>query len=148
MSANVEKQTYSKRTIKQVQMDCMRALCRAGYCPENSDVYQIRCMDHLPESETEYGNQLWYFEGFGVDEFDGRQRVHGVVEYSVQFGLHEVIEDGVFDSEHQRERFRLLYDRVAHSVNWWHPGHRLLAAGLLLVASIWVAFLVVRSWLV
>ena len=68
---------------------------RARFCPDRSDVVQLRCVDDQQETEHTFGNQLWYFEGVGVDEEDCRRSVFGVVEYSVQFGLHELVEDGV-----------------------------------------------------
>ena len=74
-----------------------------------------------------------------------RHSVYGVVEYSLQYGLHELVEDGVFDSEHQRERFRHLYEREIHRPSWRHPAHRLLVGGMSAVASIWLAYLLVRT---
>jgi hypothetical protein len=67
------------------------------------------------------------------------------VEYSIQFGLHELVEDGVFDSEYQRERFRHLYEREVLRPSWRQPAHRWLLAGCFVVASIWIAFLLLRT---
>ncbi len=145
MSADTRTQRFSERTIRQIRLDCNRAMMRARYCPDRSDVLQLRCADDQPETETCFGNQLWYFEGVGVGEQDRRQNVFGVVEYSVQFGLHELVEDGVFESEHQRERYRHLYDREMHRPSWRQPAHRWLAAGLIAVALIWLAYLLVRT---
>jgi hypothetical protein len=108
-------------------------------------VLQLRCIDDRPESENSFGNQLWYFEGLGVDEHDRRHSAFGVVEYSIQFGLHELVEDGVFDSEYQRERFRHLYEREVIRPSWRHPAHRWLAAGCVAVASIFVGFLLIHN---
>ena len=145
MSAETRTRRFSERTIRQVRLDCNRAMTRARFCPERSDVVQLRCIDDRPESEHCFGNQLWYFEGLGVDGNGQRHSVYGVVEYSLQYGLHELVEDGVFDSEHQRERFRHLYEREIHRPTWRHPAHRLLVAGVIAVASIWLAFLLVRA---
>ncbi|MDA8744703.1 hypothetical protein N9N28_08730 [Rubripirellula amarantea] len=106
---------------------------------------QLRCTDDRAESDEVFGNQLWYFEGIGVDELDRRHNVYGVVEYSLQFGLHELVEDGIFDSDYQRERFRHLYEREMHRPTWNHPAHHWLAAGLIMVTSIWLAYLLVRT---
>ena len=133
------------RTIRQVRLDSNRAMVRARFCPDRSDVVQLRCIDDQPETEQAFGNQLWYFEGVGVDQQSRRHNVFGVVEYSVQFGLHELVEDGVFDSEHQLERFRHLYERELHRPSWRQPAHRWLAAGLILVTAICLAYLLVRT---
>jgi hypothetical protein len=102
-------------------------------------------MDDRPESEEAFGNQLWYFEGVGVDEHDRRHGLFGVVEYSIQFGLHELVEDGVFDSESQRERFRQLYERELQRPSWRQPAHRWLIAGLVLVAAITLVIQLVQT---
>lgn len=145
MSAETRTRRFSERTIRQVRLDCNRAMVRARFCPDRSDVIQLRCIDDRPESEQSFGNQLWYFEGLGVDERDHRHSVFGVVEYSLQYGLHELVEDGVFDSEHQRERFRHLYEREVHPPAWRHPAHRWLLAGMVAVASVFLAYLLVKS---
>lgn len=145
MSAETRTRRFSERTIRQVRLDCGRALLRARLCPDRSEVVQLRCIDDQPESDQAFGNQLWYFEGVGVDELDRRLSVFGVVEYSVQFGLHELVEDGVFDSEDQRERFRQLYERELRRPSWRHPGHRWLAAGVLAMTLLCIAILLVKS---
>jgi hypothetical protein len=145
MSAETRTRRFSERTIRQVRLDCNRAMTRARFCPDRSDVIQLRCIDDRPESDQSFGNQLWYFEGLGVDEIERRHSVFGVVEYSLQYGLHELVEDGVFDSEHQRERFRHLYEREVHRPSWRHPAHRWLAGGVIGMTSVFLAYLLVRS---
>lgn len=145
MSAETRTRRFSERTIKQVRLDSNRAMLRARFCPDRSDVVQLRCVDDHPENDHSFGNQLWYFEGLGVDESDQRHSVYGVVEYSLQYGLHELVEDGVFDSEHERERFRHLYEREMQRPSWRQPAHRWLAAGLIVVAAIWLAYVLVRN---
>ncbi|TWU34164.1 hypothetical protein Q31b_56350 [Novipirellula aureliae] len=145
MGAETRTKQFSERTIRQVRLDCERAMTRARFCPEQSEVLQMRCVDERVETESTFGNQLWYFEGIAVD---GEQRSHsifGVVEYSIQFGLYELVDDGVFDSEHQRERFRHLYEKEFHPPSWRQPAHRILAFGLLFVAILWLLYLVSRD---
>ena len=144
MGADTRTRRFSEHIIRQVRQDSNRAMIRARFCPERSEVVQLRCIDDRPESESLFGNQLWYFEGLGVDEHDRRHSVFGVVEYSIQFGLHELVEDGVFDSEYQRERFRHLYEREVVRPSWRQPAHRWLLAGCLAVASIWLVYLLVH----
>ncbi|MEL6106255.1 MAG: hypothetical protein AAFU85_09465 [Planctomycetota bacterium] len=116
-------------------------MVRARFCPKRSEIFQMRCVDFRGESETDFGNQLWYFEGVGVDELDRRHSVFGVVEYSTQYGLNELVEDGVFTTENQRERFRSLYEREIQPPHWRQPAHRMLALGVIAVSMIWLGYL-------
>jgi len=145
MGPRTRTQRFSERTIQQVRLDGHRALVRAHFCPERSEVVHLRCVDDSPETESGFGSQLWYFEGVGVDAEDRRQGVYGVVEYSIQFGLHELVEDGVFDSETQRSRFRQLYNREVRRPSWRQLPHRWLAIGLLAVAAVTLVVQLVRS---
>ena len=145
MSAETRTQRFSERTIRQVRLDCSRAMVRAKFCPDRSEIAQMRCIDDRPETEQSFGSQLWYFEGLGVDAEGQRHRVFGVVEYSLQFGLHELIEDRVFDSDTQREQYRHFYQRGATRLGWQHPANRWLLLGVAVVASIWLAYLALRA---
>ncbi len=146
MSAETRARRYSERTIRQVRLDCNRAMLRARFCEDRSDVVQLRCIDDQAETDQAFGSQLWYFEGIGADTQGRRQSVFGVVEYSVQFGLLELVEDRVFESEHERERYRHRYERELLRPTWRHPGHRWLAAGLVMVTIVWLTYLLVRSF--
>ena len=144
MSAETRTRRFSERTIKQVRLDCGRAMIRARFSPDRSNVVQLRCIDDRMESETSFGSQLWYFEGHGVDERDQKHSVFGVVEYSLQYGLYELVEDRVFDSQHQREKFRHIYERTVHRPSWRQPAHRWLLAGLMVVDFGFLVHLIVQ----
>ena len=145
MNSHAQILRFSEATIRQVRLDCNRAMIRARFCPERSEIMQLRCIDNRDETETEFGNQLWYFEGVGVDELDRRHAAFGVVEYSTQFGLNDLVEDGVFTTENQREKFRSLYEREIQKPDWRQPAHRYLAAGVIAVSAIWLSYLLVRT---
>lgn len=145
MSTHTPSKCFSEATIRQVQLDCNRAMLSSGFCPERSEIMQLRCIDHRLETESDFGGQLWYFEGIGVDEVERRHTVHGVIEYSTQYGLNELVADGVFMTEHQRERFRNLYEDAGQRPEWQQPAHRLLAAGVVAVSAIWLTYILVRS---
>lgn len=145
MSADTRTLRFSEQTIRQVRSDCGLAMQRARFDPDQGEIVHLRCVDDRLESDDAFGSQLWYFEGIGIDDVARRHRVFGVVEYSVQYGLLELTEDGVFDSEQQRERFRLLYEREMRVPSWRHPAHRMLAMGLIAVSSIWLSYLVLRA---
>ena len=146
MRADTRTQRFSERTIQQVRVDCNRAMTRARFYADRSDVVQLRCVDDRPETDYEFGNQLWFFDGLGVDQLGHRHNVFGVVEYSLQFGLHELVEDGVFDSEQQRERFRALYKREVQRPSWRDGANHWLFVGLVTatVASL-AYYLVARA---
>lgn len=136
MGARTSTQRFSERTLRQVRLDCSRAVVRARFCPERSEVFQLHCIDDRAESDEAFGHQLWYFEGVGVDQERHRQNLFGVVEYSVQFGLLELVEDGVFESQDQRNRYRQLYEREFSRPSWRQPAHRWLVAGFIAVAAL------------
>ncbi|MFG0290926.1 MAG: hypothetical protein ACF8CQ_22340 [Rhodopirellula sp. JB044] len=147
MRAQAPQRQFSERVLRQVRMDSGRALVRARFCLESSEIINLRCVDDRCETDRQFGNQLWYFEGIGVDEARNRQNIHGVVEYSVQYGLQELVEDGVFDTAAERERFRSLYNREVNVPSWRQPAHRLLLAGVIAVTAAMLLFLMLRNLL-
>jgi hypothetical protein len=147
MQPNTSDNQFSEHTLRQIAADARRALLRGRYCIERSQVERFRCVEDQPETEHAFGRQLWYFEGTGVDELDRRVRVYGAVEYALQFGLHELVEDGVFDATEQRDRFRHIYQGGRVTPSWRVPLRLLAAASLLGIAASLVAYTVLR-WLV
>ena len=140
MGTEIRTGQFSEQTIRQAQADCRRAMIRGRFCPDRIEVLQLRCVDERLETESHFGSQLWYFEGEGVDEREKRRLVFGVIEYSTQFGLNELLDDGVFDSEHQRERVRYRYEGEVIRPSWRQPAHRWLAIGVIAVATIWMLY--------
>jgi len=144
MRADTRTLRFSEQTIQQVRVDCNRAMTRARFCTDRSDVVQLRCVDDRPETEFDFGNQLWFFDGLGVDQMGHRHNVFGVVEYSLQFGMNELVEDGVFESEQQRERFRMLYKREVQKPSWREGANRWLIASILVTTLITLAYWLAR----
>lgn len=147
MRAETRSHRFPKRTIRQVRLDCNRSLSRAKLCSDGAEVLQFRCVDDSPESEASFGKQLWFFDGWYAGLQAERCDFYGVVEYSVQFGLNELVEDRVFDSEWQRNQYFHLYQRGSHQASWRCPANRWLLLGLLAVASVWISYLLLRSLL-
>ena len=147
MRAQAPQRQFSKRVLRQVRLDSGRALMRMNFSSENSEVINLRCVDDRCETDRQFGNQLWYFEGIGVDELQNRQNIFGVVEYSLQYGLQEFVEDGVFDTANERERFRSIYNREVNTPSWRQPAHRLLLAGVIAVTALMLFYLLVRNLL-
>jgi hypothetical protein len=147
MRAETQQRQYSERTLQQVRLDSVRALAKARFCPDSSEIVRLQCVDDRAESENQFGNQLWYFEGIGVDDGHHRQDVYGVVEYQIQFGLQELVEDGVFDTPQEREGFRTLYDRVVSGPSWRHPANRLLLAAVIAMTALTLFLLTLKNLL-
>lgn len=141
MSAETQAIRIPEKIMRQIRSDSHAALLRARICPSSTDAVQLRCIEFRRESESEFGSQLWYFDAHGVfdnpsgdPQRSGKLPVYGVLEYSIQYGLHELAEDGVFDSVAERERYHSVYRRGHFVASLWHPMHRWLALGVLLVA--------------
>ncbi len=132
MSAEIRTVRFPERVMKQIRLDSHRAMVRARFCPDRCEVLQLQCLDHRRESEVDFGSQLWFFDAVGVDEFERRLPLFGIVHYSIQFGLNEVIEDGVFESSAERERFYRIYRGEQLSPTWSQPAHRWLMLGFML----------------
>ncbi|SMP75777.1 hypothetical protein SAMN06265222_1207 [Neorhodopirellula lusitana] len=147
MRAQAPHRQFSERVLRQVRLDSGRALVRAKFSADHSEIINLRCVDDHSESDREFGNQLWYFEGIGVADSGSRQNIHGVVEYSIQFGLQELVEDGVFDQASERERFRSLYNREVNTPSWRQPAHRFLLAGVMAITALMLLYLLVRNLL-
>jgi hypothetical protein len=146
MQPNTSDNPFSEHTLRQVASDARRALLRGRYCIERSQVERFRCVEDQPETDHSFGRQLWYFEGLGVDELDRRVRLYGVVEYGIQYGLHELVEDGVFDAVEQRERFRHIYHGGGIGPSWRAPLQRLLLTAVIAVIASLLAYSALR-WL-
>ncbi len=136
MSAETQAIRIPEKIMRQIRSDSQAALHRAQICCNSNETVQLSCIDYRRETETEFGSQLWYFDAQTTDERNRRMPVFGVLEYSIQYGLHVLADDGVFDSLAQRERFHSVYRRGHLSPSLWHPGHRWLALGVLFITAL------------
>ena len=147
MSADTKIRRFSERTLKQVRLDGIRTLNRFHFDSDASEILTVECVDDTLETPGAFGRQLWFFEAVAVDTQSVRHTVLGAVVYSVEYGLQELVDDGVFDSDTERERFRGIYHHVEARPSWRHPAHRLLIAGLTFVTACMLAYLIVRELL-
>lgn len=145
MGIEISEHRFDERLVRQVRSDSQRALIRARFCPDGSEILGLRCVDDRHETERSFGSQLWYFEAVASDRQQGQHLVHGVIEYSMQYGLQELVDDGAFASEHQRDRFRSLYLQEFQEPSWRQPAHRWLAAGVMTVAAITFGLLLFKT---
>ena len=141
MPSHASRQQYSEQTLRQVAADCRRSLQRGQFDVEQSRVERLRCVDDQLETDDHFGRQLWYFEGRALASDERRVRIYGVIEYSIQFGLHELIDDGVFDAADQRDRFRQIYQHESSRFSWRQRPIRLLIAGMLSVGVAYAAYI-------
>ncbi|MEL6895934.1 MAG: hypothetical protein AAFP90_07520 [Planctomycetota bacterium] len=139
------------RNGKQALLDAIRALLRAGYRIDAARIRDLRCTYEVPESESSFGSQLWYFETDDHDDRTGGVPLYGVIEYSLQYGLMELVEDGVFEQQTQRERFRSIAQRQPQPPFWSHPAFFYLCTVVfslgMATLAIWLARAALLRWL-
>jgi hypothetical protein len=133
MSAETQAIRIPEKIMRQIRSDSQAALSRARVNPSRNDLIQLRCVDHRHETDADFGAQLWYFDAQGSSPQNRKIPVYGVLEYSIQYGLHELVDDGVFDSMAQRDRFHSVYRRGHLAPSLWHPSHRWLALGMMIM---------------
>lgn len=135
MSAEIRTVRFPERVMKQIRLDSHRAMVRGRFCPDRSEVLNLQCLDNRRETDHDFGTQLWYFEAVGVDEFERRLPLFGIVHYSIQYGLNEVVEDGVFESAVERERFHRIYRGESLGPTWNIPANRWLMVAFMLTTA-------------
>ncbi|MEX0824683.1 MAG: hypothetical protein WD119_00870, partial [Pirellulaceae bacterium] len=134
MRAEPTSKQFSEQLVQQVRLDARRALAAGLYCVDRSVVEQVECVEFRDETDQAFGTQLWYFDGTGVDQHNCSVPLYGVIEYSLEYGLNEPVQDAVFDSSAQRERFHAVYRRESWRPSWRDPPHRWLLVGLAIVS--------------
>lgn len=143
MQPNTSDKQFSEDVLRQVLVDARRALIR-GHFKDRSSIELVRCIDYQPETDRLYGSQLWFFDASAIDENNKQQKVFGVIEYSLQYGMYELIEDGVFESIEQRSRFRSGYRGILPQPRWRDPAHRWLLAAVLAISAATLAYYALR----
>lgn len=131
----------TNRVIQQVELDSLLALDKAKYSIEMSATYDLRCVDSRSETGSAYGRQLWFFEAVGTDSNLSESRLYGVLQYSMEYGLLELVEGHVFDCQRERVHFQRFYETGKRTDHWLHPANRWLLTGLATVGLIWLTYL-------
>ncbi len=96
---------FSRQIWQTVSEHAHGCLLRRDFCREQSRVENLRCVDFIEESSIQYGKQVWFFEAIGVDPSGRRRVLHGVLEFSIQYGLLEASQSVMFEDEEVRDRF-------------------------------------------
>lgn len=141
---NTSDKQFSEEVLKQVLADARRALTRGHFSAQATSLELVRCIEHQPETDRLYGSQLWFFDATAADENNKRKKVFGVIEYSIQYGMYELVEDGVFESIEQRYRYRSGYRGILPQPRWRDPAHKWLLAAVLAVSAATLAYYTLR----
>jgi len=141
MYAETGSQQLSDRVIRQVELDSFLSLERAKYSLEMSEVTRLSCVSVRSESESQFGRQIWYFNAVGIDSGQRASSCFGVLQYSIEFGLLELVQGQVFDSDHERDLYLQFCETGKRTQTWWHPANRWLLGGLVSVGMIWILYL-------
>jgi hypothetical protein len=105
MTPDAPKIQFSRQIWQAVSEHAHSCLLRREFCPEQSRVENLRCVEFLEEGENAFGKQVWFFEGIGVDAMGRRHMLFGILEFSIQFGLLEAATAALFEEEEMRERY-------------------------------------------
>ena len=132
---------FSPSIVSQVELDTLLALKKAKSLRQIVEVRQLRCINHQLESETDFGKQIWFFEAVGVDSQQKELQCYGVLHYSVEFSLLELIQTHVFDSSQERDLYQYFCETGKRTDTPWHPANRWLLSGLTMVAIIWLVYI-------
>jgi len=96
----------AKRQLQRFEMDL-----------ERSYIENVRCVHVQDETDSDYGSQVWFFDGEGVDLQERRRVLHGGVEISVQYGLLEPGRSVLYLDNDLRYRFlKWILDGRSHSI--------------------------------
>ena len=96
---------FSRQIWQAVAEDALRAVARREFCPERSRIENLRPVFFQEEDDLAFGKQIWCFEAMGVSDSGRRQLIFGLMEFSIQFGLLEPVQSGLFEDASERERW-------------------------------------------
>lgn len=105
MTPDAPKIQFSRQIWQAVSEYAHGCLLRREFCPEQSRVENLRCMEFIEETDLSFGKQIWFFEGVGVDAMGRRHMLFGLLEFSIQFGLLESATAALFEEEEMRDRY-------------------------------------------
>lgn len=121
-------------------------LIRHDFCPEQSHTENLRCVHLNEETESSFGRQLWFFEAIGVDSFGRRHVLHGMLEFSIQYGLLETAHTAMFEESEARGNFlaKELSGPTNFAYTYSSTRFWVIAAwsGIAVLAMIWLTALI------
>lgn len=105
MTPETGKIQFSRQIWQAASEHAYLCLVRRDFCPEQSHTENLRCVHLIEETEENFGRQLWFFEAVGVDTFGRRHVLHGLLEFSIQYGLLETSQTAMFEESEARSNF-------------------------------------------
>lgn len=117
---------FSRQIWQAVAEHALRAVARREFCPERSRIENLRPVFFQEEDELAFGKQIWCFEAMGVSDNSRRQLIFGLMEFSIQFGLLEPVQSGLFEDATERERWTVQLsateatpDKTSGATSFW-----------------------------
>ena len=103
MRPQVENIQFPRKTWQAVTEHALRELSFRESGVASSRIENLRPCYFEEETENQYGHQVWCFESMNLQSPDGRRIECGALEFSVEYGLLELIECRWFPTDKQRE---------------------------------------------
>ncbi len=146
MTPEAHKIQFSRQIWQAASEHAHRCLTRREFCPEQSRIENLRCEFLEEEVESQFGKQLWCFEAIGIDPAGRRHILHGVLEFSIQYGLLEASQTAMFEDSEHRDKFLRDQTKPASKMVYEYPSTRFWVyaawSGVAVLSLIWVTLLV------
>ena len=146
VTPEADKIQFSRQIWQAASEHAHRCLTRREFCPEQSRIENLRCVHLADESESQFGKQLWCFEAIGIDPVGRRHILHGVLEFSIQFGLLESSQTAMFEDSEHRDKFLNKETKPATKLVYQYPSTRFWVyaawCGVIVLSVIWFSLLV------
>ena len=146
VTPEADKIQFSRQIWQAASEHAHRCLTRREFCPEQSRVENLRCVHLEDELESRFGKQLWCFEAIGIDQVGRRHVLHGVLDFSIQFGLLEASQTAMFEDSENRDKFIQSESKPAMKMVYHYPSTRFWIysawTGVAVLSLIWLSLLV------
>ena len=146
MTPEAQKIQFSRQIWQAASEHAHRCLTRREFCPEQSRIENLRCEFLEEEVESQFGKQLWCFEAIGIDPAGRRHILHGVLDFSIQYGLLEASQTAMFEDSEHRDKFLRDQTKPASKMVYEYPSTRFWVyaawSGVAVLSLIWVTLLV------
>lgn len=146
MTPETGKIQFSRQIWQAASEHAYLCLVRRDFCPEQSHTENLRCVHLAEETEANFGRQLWFFEAVGVDTFGRRHVLHGLLEFSIQYGLLETSQTAMFEENEARSNFLVRELSGSKKFAYSYPSTKFWVyaawTSIAVLGAIWVSALV------
>ncbi|MDZ4848454.1 MAG: hypothetical protein SGI77_04120 [Pirellulaceae bacterium] len=141
---------FPRQIWQTVSGQARQVLVEKEYCAEQSRVENLRCIHFEDETDSKYGDQLWYFEAIGIDPIGRRHMLYGALDFSVQYGLLIPSQTALFEDAELRQRFVTTDFNTTNQIGWINPTARTwivrtMCIGMVMTAMLWLTVFVSYS---